>query len=201
MLCHSKPVAQNALTRQRQAPFPRHNKPHSNPWLRPESEKPLPGRGEQSRDVAQQLSPGSRLGPEQGAALGTERGPAGGENTPHPTARPQQPPLALFLKAAEIPQTPYPGDMSHSSSPSARVPHTNSPWGWFVFLSTFILVTCYPDEKKNRVEKQLPSATAAPPSTRPHSPQRAPITCTHLILHLRVFLGPGPRLPFQGGEQ
>lgn len=133
MLCHSKPVAQNALTRQRQALFPWHNKPHSNPWLRPESEKPLPGRGEQSRDVAQQLSPGSRLGPEQGAALGTERGPAGGENTPHPTARPQQPPLALFLKAAGIPQTPLPQGYIPQQQPLSTSTTHKQPLGLVCF--------------------------------------------------------------------
>lgn len=172
----------------------------------------IPGSGRRARNrCREEVSRAGTLlnSSAQAAGWGRSRAPRWGQSEAQLGARiprtlQPDPSSHLFPSSSRLlgsPRAPYPRGTSHSSSPSARVPHTNSPWGWFVFLSTFILVTCYPDEKKNRVEKQLPSATAAPPSTRPRSPHRAPITCTHLILHLRVFLGPGPQLPFQGGEQ
>lgn len=53
----------------------------------PERRKPLPGRGEQSPDITQHLSPGSGLGPEWGRALGVrqqwiERSPWAGDPAP-----------------------------------------------------------------------------------------------------------------------
>lgn len=147
------------------------------PPFRPEHGKPLPGRGEQSRDVAQQLSREGSLGPEQGTGDTGTSSTSCGICAIHPKplgAAPQSPqgfralPAALFpatLSCRGRPRSRALEEEALDSPPlpsKTQAPHKNQPFlGLFAFSSRCLFwLRVTQMKRKMGVGKQLPFTTA-----------------------------------------